>query len=320
MSEIVEILKTIVSDAHAGRAAALCAIVRTQGSAPQSAGAVMLVREDMSTVGTIGGGCVEAEVRTQAFQLLSRRKSGVLDFLLDHDYGWDDGLICGGRMFVGVMPVTRADAAPFQAALNAARLRKPGSFFLRVEENERPAVYRVNVEVPPTLVIAGAGHVGRAVARLAVTLDFRVVVIDDRADMASRARFDAPTELVVGDIASELMRFNVDEGTYIVIVTRGHQHDHKALDAVIRRPARYVGLIGSRRKARMILADLERAGATPAQIARVRTPIGLSIGAVTVEEIAVSIAAELIQERRKDANSVVEGPMDVTQCAGANSL
>ena len=202
MSELLPVLETLVSDADAGRPVALCAVVRTRGSTPQTPGAAMLLRADYSTLGTLGGGCVEAEVKRRAFQLLQQGQSGLLDFRLDHDYGWDDGLICGGHMLVAVVPsLAGTPVEPFRAAVAAARRREPACVPLIVEQEGKKVEYRLHLEVPPTLLIAGAGHVGQAVARLAVHLDFHVVVIDDRADCASRQRFGERVELRVSDIA-----------------------------------------------------------------------------------------------------------------------
>lgn len=310
MHEPLAILETLLADAAAGRPGALCAVVRTRGSTPQQAGACMLVRSDMSTVGTLGGGCVEAEVRKRAFELLRAGRSGLLDFVLDHDYGWDDGLICGGRMFIGVMPITPgSDLRGFRAALESAQRREPTRIPVIVEEDGKPVEYPIHLEAPPTLLIAGAGHVGQALAGLAVGLGFHVVAIDDRADMVSPQRFPDPIERIVGDIAATLRRFPLDAASYVVIVTRGHQHDHAALDAVIRRPAAYIGMIGSRRKSRMILRDLEQSGVPSDRLAAVRTPIGLPIDAQTVPEIALSIAAQLVQVRRRAPIAVEKGPV-----------
>ena len=312
MSELIAVLETFVADAEAGRPASLCTVVKTQGSTPQTPGAAMLVRADFSTLGTLGGGCVEAEVRRRAFELLQHRQSALLDFSLDHDYGWDDGLICGGQMSIAVLSAAgETELGPIRQALELARQRQPASVPLVVEHEGRPRAYRLHLEVPPTLLIAGAGHVGQAVAELAARLDFHVVVIDDRAECASRARFPA-AELVVEDIGRALKEYPLDDGCYVVIVTRGHQHDEQALDAVIRRPAGYIGMIGSRRKSAMILRDLAAAGVSEEQLARVHTPIGLAIGAVTVPEIAVSILAELVQVRRRRTPILVEGPLETT--------
>jgi len=153
------------------------------------------------------------------------------------------------------------------------------------------------IDPPPTLLIAGAGHVGQALARVVSRLGFDVVVIDDRADLASPARFPE-SRMVVGEIDTELRRFPIDSRTYVVIVTRGHKHDGQALAAVVDSPARYVGLIGSKRKIHKIYEDLEHAGIAREMLERVYAPIGLDIAAVSVEEIALSIAAELVAVKR----------------------
>jgi xanthine dehydrogenase accessory factor len=314
MSETLPILRTLLAETDAGRACALCVVLRKCGSAPQVPGATMLVRADFSTQGTLGGGCIEAEVRRRAFELIEARASELLEFNLDRDYGWDDGLICGGQMTIGVAVLDpTADLAPYRDAVARAERREPAWFPVTVSHQGKPLTYRVHLEVPPTLVIAGAGHVGQALARLAVEVGFRVVVVDDRADIASRERFALPVELVVGDIAATLRQFPIDAATYVVIVTRGHRHDEQALEAVVRGPARYLGMIGSRRKAKTILTHLAEAGVPEELIGRVHCPIGLPIGSLTVTEIAVSIVAELIQQRRQDTPRLVCEPEPATQ-------
>jgi xanthine dehydrogenase accessory factor len=313
MSELLPILETLVADAEAGRSAAFCVVVQTEGSAPQVPGAAMLVRADGSTTGTLGGGCVEAEVRTRALQFLQQGKSALVQLELDHDYGWDDGLLCGGQMTIAVMPLTpTTDLAAYRSALNAARRREAASVPVVVEHEGQRVGYQLHVEVPPTLLIAGAGHIGQAVARFAVELDFRVIVIDDRAVYAAAERFAAGVECVVGDIAGTLRSYPIDASCYVVIVTRGHRHDEQALSAVVDRPAGYVGMIGSRRKSALILRDLANAGVPAEQISRIHTPIGVPIRALTVPEIAVSIMAELIRVRRQSVPKLVTGPFAVT--------
>jgi xanthine dehydrogenase accessory factor len=312
MSELIPVLETFVADGEAGRPAALCVVVKTTGSAPQVPGAAMLVRTDGSTCGTLGGGCVEAEVRTRAFQLMRQTKPALLDFDLDGESSWDDGLICGGQMSIAVMPATReTDLQALRAALASARRREPAQVPVIVEDEGRRLAYRLHLEVPPTLLIAGAGHVGQAVARLAVELDFHVVVIDDRVEFATPQRFPAGVECRIGDIAGTLRDYPIDAGCYVVVVTRGHRHDAQALEAVIRRPAGYVGMIGSKRKSLLVLQGLAAAGVSQEQIDRVHTPIGVPIGAVTVNEIAVSILAELVKVRRAQTPKLVEGPLEV---------
>ncbi len=307
MSELIPLLETLVTDADAGRDVALCVVAETRGSTPRAPGAAMLVRADQSTQGTLGGGCVEADTARQAFQMLRSGQSGLLEFKLDSDDAWDDGLICGGNMTIAVTPVRAGtDLTCYREALALAAEREPAQFPVHVEHSGAAREYRIHVEVAPQLVIAGAGHVGQAVAQLAVGLDFDVIVIDDRADFATSTRFDQRVRLIADDIARTLRNYALDADSYVVIVTRGHRHDHQALDAVIRRDAAYIGLIGSRRKSRMILKALAEAGVAPARIEAVHTPIGLPIGAVTVPEIAVSIVAELVKVRRARLPTLVE--------------
>jgi len=288
----------------------MCAVVRTRGSCPQEAGAVMLVDERLQSTGTLGGGCVEAEVCRKAYDLLRAGTSGKLTFVLDHDYGWDDGLICGGAMDIAVETIDRPEQLKtFHDALAAIDANADARLAIRVDTDSGAEAYEVLVESRPTLLIAGAGHIGQALAKLAATLDYRVVVVDDRADCCNAERFPTADERIVADIESTLRAFPLDASVYVTIVTRGHQHDEQALAAVLGRPARYVGLIGSRRKSRLIFKDLTEAGADPAELAKVHTPIGMTIGAVTVPEIAVSIAAELISIRRQDATRRVTGPL-----------
>jgi len=313
MNPYLSVFQSLARSVQRGRRVAFCLLVATKGSAPQSPGAVMLVDESMTTEGTLGGGCVEAEVKRRAFELLREGESRLLDFVLDHDFGWDDGLVCGGRMQIAVQSVTGAESlAPFLTATEAIRSHRPATLALRVLSEGLPVEYRLHTHVPPTLVIAGGGHVGFALARLGVDLDFRVVVIDDRPEYANPQRFPPPMKTITDDIETALRRYPFDSRSYIVIVTRGHRHDKSALGAVIESPARYIGLIGSKRKIRLIFEDLEASGVPRDQIERVHAPIGLSIGAITVPEIAVSIAAQLIEERRRDKQErVVEGPVAI---------
>lgn len=313
MTELTQLLGILIADIEADSPVALCVVLKKHGSAPQVPGATMLVRSDGSTIGTVGGGAVEAEVRRRALELLRDDRSVILGLSLEDDYGWDDAPICGGSMTVGVMPVTRAtDIAPFRAALDNARARKSAHVPIVVEHQGKRLEYRLHLEVPPTLLIAGAGHVGQAVARLGVDLGFHTVVIDDRPDMASQERFPEGVELIVDKIAGALRDYPIDTSCYVVIATRGHKHDHDALAAVIDRPAGYIGMIGSQRKSAAILSTLADAGVSQYLLDRVHTPIGMSIGALTVSEIAVSIAGELIQTRRQTTPEVVEGPIELS--------
>ncbi len=335
----------IIELSQAGLKCALCTLVSTRGSTPQEAGAKLLVFPDGKTAGTIGGGCVEAEVRRRALQALDSGSTQVMDFVLDHDFGWDDGLICGGRMDVFVDVLDEQSAAIFQELRNRVEAKSPvvlgsfikgenagAKFLYAAEENEligleggessediRKAARSsrtanetsllpvaesedqvfLEPHLPkPTLLIAGAGHVGQALAHQGQLLDFEVVVVDDRETFANPNVLPDADKIIVDDIPSVLKEFPVDEDTYIVIVTRGHLHDQDALFSVIDRPAAYKGLIGSRRKIRMIFDEFKRLGVDEELMRNVYAPIGLDIASVTVPEIALSIAAQLVLVRR----------------------
>jgi xanthine dehydrogenase accessory factor len=309
---IEETLEAVAEEIAAGRPAALCAIVTTRGSTPQPAGAMVCVNDAVRMTGTLGGGCVEAEVRRRAHELLIRRRSELLTFQLDHDFGYDDGLICGGEMDVAIGVFDDAsDAELFHSACERLRIGHDAAISMRVQAEQGLVEYRITIEAAPELLIAGAGHIGRIIARMAVPLGFRVCVIDDRGEYANPDRFPAPIRPVVGDIAETLRDRPIGANTYLVIVTRGHNHDEQALRAVLGRPSKYVGMIGSRRKIAVIFDDLRHAGVSPTELDRVHAPIGVNIGAVTPEEIAVSIAAELVAVRRATRRRAVEGPFPV---------
>jgi xanthine dehydrogenase accessory factor len=335
----------IIELSQSGLKCALCTLVSTRGSTPQTAGAKLLVFPDGKTAGTIGGGCVEAEVRRRALQALDSGVPQLMDFVLDHDFGWDDGLICGGRMDVFVDVLNRQNTDVFPELRDHADSKSPvvlGSFvkgekagtkflysaekneFLGIDGLESSEEIReaarnsrfanetsllsigesedlifLEPHLPkPILLIAGAGHVGQALAHQGKLLDFEVVVVDDRETFANPDVLPDADKIIVDDIPRVLKEFPIDENTYIVIVTRGHLHDQDTLFSVINRPAAYKGLIGSRRKIRMIFDEFERLGVGEEAMREVYAPIGLDIASVTVPEIALSIAAQLVLVRR----------------------
>ena len=351
-----EIYQKVIELIESDEIGAYCTVVETKGSTPQKPGSKLLILPDLRNVGTLGGGCVEAEARRQAIGLMQGGVPRLLDFQLDSDYGWDDGLICGGNMKIFIdLPQTQGESLiltrlqelseakiPLVSTtivksevdhiqvgtkmLFAANSEKVGSLgdaaletalqdeLMEVLEKDAPGVFRWQVEDSrngegavwvfmdavqprPTLLIAGAGHVGQALCHLGKWLGFNVAIVDDRADFASEERLPEADEIIIGDIAEELRRYPVDHLTYAVVVTRGHQHDEEALHSVIESNARYVGLIGSRRKIKLIYDDLRDMGISEETLAKVYAPIGLDINSKTVPEIAVSIAAQLIQVR-----------------------
>ncbi len=270
----------------------------------------MLVRTGGGSVGTVGGGLTERKVQRAAAELDPGSPGRLRRFALDSDCAGEDKPVCGGQITIALVPVSGPQQlAPYEQALAALRQGEPAHVSLVVEDEGQPREYRLHLEVPPTLLVVGAGHVGQAVARLAAELDFHVVVLDDRADLLTPERFPAGAELRPGDVVERLRDTTIDGSCYVVIATRGHRYDHDALAAVIDRPAAYLGMIASKRKAALIRRALTAAGARAEHVARVHTPIGLPIGAVTVPEIAVSILAEVIQVRRQRVRKLVEGPL-----------
>ncbi|MBK8269968.1 MAG: XdhC family protein [Planctomycetes bacterium] len=310
MHAFAALFRSLARQVEQGRRVAFCTVVGSYGSTPQAAGASLLLHENMTSEGTLGGGCVEAEVRKQAFELLQKNQSGLLTFQLDHDYGWDDGLICGGTMKIAVSTISTKDQlTPFLHSATDLESARNACLPIRISNQGAAEEYRLHIEAPARLIIAGAGHVGAELARLAANLDFDIAVIDDRADMMGPARLPPPITPIVGDIALTLREQSIDANTHVVIVTRGHANDEKALHAIIHSPARYIGMIGSRRKVKLIFDDLIALGVDAARLEKVHAPIGLAIGAVTVPEIAISILAQLIQIRRAEKPTRIEGPL-----------
>ena len=248
-----------------GEEAALVTIVSSNGSTPQRVGAKMLVFGDGRIVGTVGGGCYEHDAIGKARQVLETRKPTTVRYDLNDDFAEETGLVCGGQMEVFIEPI----------------------------------------EAVPAVYIFGAGHVGYYLARMAHEAGFGVHVIDDRAAFANTDRFPFAASVVVDDIPAWLARTTLPATAYAVVVTRGHRNDLDALRALAPRELRYMGLIGSRAKvARLYEQLMTEGGVDPDRLARIHAPIGLDLGAVTPQEIAVSITAELIAVRRGKAESL----------------
>jgi xanthine dehydrogenase accessory factor len=343
-----DLLRHLTDTLEAGRELIVCQVVETRGSTPQKAGALMLVDPAGGQAGTLGGGCVEAEVKQKAIRRIGQAGADLHAFLLDHDYAWADGLICGGKMVIitealrgpGPLAYYRAYRSLLDAgdgfteavvvdperaggvAVGARLLFGPDGRFVsawpeptfpervadRVEPlGKRPkAGVREGLAFLPSLprvrlVIVGAGHVGQGVARLAAQADFDVWIVDDRTQYASAERFPEAERRIVGPIDEVLPALEITPHTYALIVTRGHGHDQEALYHLAPTQAPYVGLIGSRRKIKLIFESLRELGISEPALARVSAPVGLDIGSQTVPEIAISIVAELIARRNLGA-------------------
>lgn len=252
-----EVLTALVRALERGEGAALVTIVAARGSTPQRVGAKMLVFADGRTVGTIGGGCYENDAFWKAREALQSRRSRLVRYDLTDSFAEESGLICGGTMEVYIDPI----------------------------------------EPAPRLYVIGAGHVALHLAHFATTVGFRTYVLDDREKFANRERFPDAHEVTVDSIPEWLQNADLPSQSYVVVVTRGHTHDLDALRVLAGRDLRYVGLIGSKAKVHKISQALLAEGVPAAHLARVHAPIGLDIGAVTPEEIAASIVAQLIAVR-----------------------
>jgi len=309
MSHAADILNHVIAEVESGRRAALCAIVSTRGSTPLPAGTIVCVDESAQVFGTLGGGCVEADIRRRAHEMLSDARSELRSFDLDDDFGFDDGMICGGHMDVAISVLSPTEnIEPIRCAVRHIDLGQDATIPITIDRDGRRVVYQILVESLPKLVIAGAGHISRVLATMMTPLGFSIDVVDDRSKYANADRFPPPVRTTVGDIPTTLESWPIDERTYLVIVTRGHKRDEATLRVVVASNAKYIGMIGSRRKINVVYDDLKRVGVSDAQLARVHAPIGLDIQSVTTDEIALSIAAQLVSVRRADRHTAVTGP------------
>jgi xanthine dehydrogenase accessory factor len=258
----MDLFEEIVRMRRAGQRGALATIVHTDGSIPSFESSRMLVREDGSTEGTVGGGCVEADVWAAAKEVLQKEAPKKLVFHLNNEATYDNGLICGGTVEVFVEPIL-----------------------------PQPIVY-----------LFGGGHVSTAVAKSAQSAGFGVVVIDDREAFANPQRFPM-AQGIYTSFEDAFEKLHPNASSYLVIVTRGHKQDMRVLAWAVRTAARYVGMIGSRRKVISVYKALEQQGFRMDEFERVFAPMGLDIGALSPEEIAISIVAELVAVRRNKDSS-----------------
>ncbi len=253
----MDLFEEVIRLRREGKRGVMATIVHTNGSIPSFESSRMLVKEDGTILGTIGGGCVEAEVWAAAKDVLKCEAPRKMTFNLNNEASYDNGLICGGTLEVFVEPILPQ----------------------------------------PTLYIFGGGHVSMSLAKAAHTAGFGIGVIDDREQFANSERFPMAQEIYTTyEDAFEKLKPNAS--SYLVIVTRGHRDDMRVLGWAVRTEAHYIGMIGSKRKVLSVYKALEREGLAPERFENVHAPVGLEIGALTPEEIAISITAELIAVRR----------------------
>ncbi len=331
---------------------ALATLITRVGSAPRAVGAKYLIRGDGTSVGSIGGGCVEAEVWQAAQKVMDSREGRILHFELTSEQLAEGGLICGGNINIFLEPLRGEFLSVYEeaarikqrggSAILASLISSGGAFpkgegakalmkssgekigFLSVglelEKNllsegekslkeRKPKVFvssqeGIKTEIllepifsEPTVYLFGGGHVSEQVAPLAKRVHFKVVIIDDREMFANRERFPEADEIIVSEFEKSFNRLNIDDSAYIVIVTRGHLYDGFVLQQAVQSDARYIGMIGSKKKIRTLYQNLMEQGMTKETLDRVHAPIGIDINSETPEEIAVSIVAELIKVR-----------------------
>lgn len=362
-----EIFAEIIKALEKKEKLALATLITRVGSAPRGVGAKYLVREDGTSSGSIGGGCVEAEVWQEAQEVMKKGEGEVLHFKLTAEQLAEGGLICGGNIDIFVEPLKEESIPIYREVMKMkqkggvavlATLMSMDGVFPKgerskalfkisgekvgslidgkelerkiLEESEtllkekKPRVMVLKsgreeaswkkIEVllepilsEPTLYIFGAGHISQQLSPLAKRVHFKVVVIDDREMFANRERFPEADEVMVSRFEECFDRFSIDESSYIVIVTRGHLYDGFILEQAVKTNARYIGMIGSKKKIRTLYQNLMEKGVPKEALNRVHAPIGLDIHSETPEEIGVSIIAELIKVRGEPSTSSKSG-------------
>ncbi len=347
-----DIYSEIVKALEKKERVALATLINRVGSAPRAVGAKYLIKEDGASFGSIGGGCVEAEVWQEAQKVMEKREGRILHFDLTSEQLAEGGLVCGGNIDIFLEPLREDFLDVYQEAMRvrvgggSAILATPvlvsGSFPKgqglkalikssgekvgsllggaelekkvlsegeEVLRNKKPGILAFSYEgasmevllepvfCEPTVYIFGGGHVSEQVAPLAKNVHFKVVVIDDREIFANRERFPEADEVIVSGFEKCFDQLSIDESSYVVIVTRGHLYDGIVLEQALQSKARYIGMIGSRKKIGTLYQSLTAKGIAKETLGRVHAPIGIEINSETPEEIAVSIVAELIKVR-----------------------
>jgi xanthine dehydrogenase accessory factor len=298
------VFHALAEAARSGEPVALGVITGVKGSSPQKVGAKALFYADGRIKGTLGGGCLEAEIQHRAVQSLRTGQGAAFDLLLDHDFGWDDGLMCGGKVCGLILPNAQRVGEPFWSELAERKQTmtwgvKGDYSIIRVPEVDAGDwLYRETITAPCALWVAGAGHIAQAVAPLALELDFSVTVFDDRPALANHEFFPSEVTLQAEVWERLLARPLPAAPCFGLIVTRGHRHDAVVLKEWIHRPFVFLGMIGSVRKARTMFEHFtEEKLATPEELGRVACPVGVKIRSQSVQEIAVSIMAQFIDKR-----------------------
>ncbi len=255
-----DIYEEIVKVKQSGDKAALATIIKVKGSTPREEGTKMLIKSDGTLIGSVGGGCTEAEIWQEGMRAMKEGTSRLLHFDLTGREGSQEDLICGGTMDVFVEPIYS----------------------------------------PPTIFLFGGGHIGEACAKIAKMVGFQIAVIDDRPAFANKEKFPEADLILAEDFDTAFPKVNINKSSYIVIACRGHELDQTVLKWAVSTDAAYVGMIGSKKKVKTTFQHLLESGVPEEKLNKVCAPIGLAIGADTPEEIAISIMAEVIKFRRAE--------------------
>ncbi len=255
----LRLYEKVVEWTRQGKRVAVASIVDTKGSTPRKPGTKMLVSSDMELYGTIGGGCVEADVIFAAREVIKTLSPQLLHVDIKAKNADELDMLCGGEITLYVEPVMPD--------------------------------YK--------LLICGGGHISKALAHVCEGLDFKITIIDDRPQFSNDGRFPNADETISSPYEEIDEHFELTPLTFCVVVTRGHSGDEVCLRSILRSPAPYVAMIGSRGKWKHLKKSLTEHGFLEEQLARVHSPAGLDIHSITPEEIAVSVAAQIIQYRNQ---------------------
>jgi len=262
MTTDVEILKMLMQFLESGKKVALSIVIEKKGSGPRGPGAKMIVSEDGQTFGTIGGGKLETVLINESLKTIEEGKPKKAIFSLSKEGRGEaikTGLICGGELTI----------------------------FIDV------------IEPKPKLILIGAGHIAIPLAKIADIVGFDIAVVDDNGKLANKDRFPMAKEIITGNFNEILDKIEVKPRDFVVVVHGEPEHDYLALEKTIKMKPAFVGLLGSKAKAATLIKRLKEAGISEADLKPLHAPLGLDIGAQTAEEIAVSILAEIIKERRR---------------------